>query len=119
MTHMLYIADWHPARINQWDGKHWSVRARLKKADRHRIALHARLVGIPPATGKRRVTLRITLAKGQRGPDPDAFWKSVLDSLTHAGLLVDDNRQGVELMPVQFDRGTRKATTITLEDVDE
>jgi Holliday junction resolvase RusA-like endonuclease len=63
------------------------------------------------------VSLRITLARGQRGPDPDAWWKSALDALVHAGLLTDDNRQGVELGPVEYDRGPHRKTVITLEDI--
>jgi hypothetical protein len=42
--------------------------------------------------------------KGQRAPDPDAFFKSLWDALVHAGMLVDDNRQHVELAPVTFSR---------------
>jgi Holliday junction resolvase RusA-like endonuclease len=74
-------------------------------------------VGVPPAAGKRRVSLTLTLAPRQRGADPDAYRKSLLDALTHAGMLLDDNRQGVELGPVQFIRGEHKATAILLEDV--
>jgi hypothetical protein len=118
LTHMLHIEGWHPARNNQWHGSHWAVRARLKKADRERVALHAGRVGVPHATGKRRVTLTITLGPRQRGGDPDAYWKACLDSLVSCGLLVDDNRQGVELAPVRFGRAKVKATTILLEDVE-
>ena len=60
---------------------------RLKKADREVVGLHARLSGIPPATGRRRVSLVLTLAPRQRGGDPDAYWKSTLDALTACGLL--------------------------------
>jgi hypothetical protein len=48
---------------------------------------------------------------------PDSYWKSLLDALVHAGLLVDDNRQHVQLGEVEFERGTARATTITLEDL--
>jgi hypothetical protein len=106
-TYTLTIDNWHPARLNAWDGRHWAVRARLKRADREIIGLYARLAGIPPATGKRRVSLRLTLGPRQREPDPDAFFKSVLDALVHAGLLVDDDRHGVELGDVAFQRDRR------------
>lgn len=61
--------------------------------------------------------MTIQLGKGQRAADPDGQWKVTLDALVKAGLLVDDNRQGVELMPVQFTRGAIKATEIVLEDM--
>jgi hypothetical protein len=116
-TYTLTIDNWHPARLNLWDGRHWKVRARHKRADREIVGLYARLAGIPPATGKRRVSLRLTLGPRQRGADPDAYFKSVLDALVHAGLLVDDDRHGVELGDVVFQRGKIKGTEIVLEDV--
>lgn len=116
-VHRIVIPGWHPARLNQWDGRHWSVRSRLKKADRELVGVYAKLARIPLAMGKRRVSLRITLGPRQRAGDPDAFWKSTLDALVHAGLLVDDNRQNVELGRVDFDRGPARATAIALEDI--
>lgn len=58
--YVLTIDRWHPARLNQWDGRHWAVRARLKRGDREIIAVYARIAGIPLATGKRRVSLTLT-----------------------------------------------------------
>ena len=113
----LTVPGWHPARLNQWDGCHWSRRSRLKKADRELIACYARLAEIALATGKRRVSLHLTLGPGQRAGDPDSYWKSLLDALTHAGLLVDDNRQNVELGPVHFVRGETCETLVILEDL--
>lgn len=72
---------------------------------------------VPKAAGKRRVKLTIVLGPRQRGGDPDAYWKSTLDALARAGLILDDNRQGVELASVAYERGTRKATVIGLTDV--
>ncbi|HKI30283.1 MAG TPA: hypothetical protein VKA46_00225 [Gemmataceae bacterium] len=116
-THVLTIPDWHPARLNQLLTQHWRPRYRLKRADAALVATYAHLTGIPPATGRRRVLLRITLGPRQRAGDPDAYWKSLLDALKAARLLVDDNRQGVELGPVTFDRGPARATAITLENL--
>jgi len=113
------IPDWHPAKLNALYAGHWARRARLKKADRELVGIYARQAAIPPATGKRRVQLVLTLAPRQRAGDPDAYWKSMLDALTATGLLVDDNRQHVELAPVEFERGRAKATTILLADVPE
>lgn len=115
-THTLIVDGWQPARLNDLLG-HWSRRARLKRADRDVIAAYARLAGVPSARGRRRVSLLITLAPRQRAPDPDSLWKSTLDALVRCGLLLDDDRFGVELGPVTFDRGPARQTAITLEDV--
>lgn len=119
MIHTLTIADWHPRRLNELLGCHWAKAGRLKKADRQLIAVMANNANTPKATGKRRVRLHLVLAPRQRAGDPDCYWKSLLDALTACGLLVDDNRQGVELIAPTFSRGPRKATVITLEDIDD
>jgi Holliday junction resolvase RusA-like endonuclease len=87
----------------------------MKSADKEVVAWY--MTTVPPATGKRRLLLTIVLGKGQRGGDPDAYYKSLLDALTTCGQLTDDNRQGVELAPVQFVRGATPATIIMLEDL--
>jgi Holliday junction resolvase RusA-like endonuclease len=115
-TYILKIDCWHPARLNQWDGFHWSKGSRLKKAVRELVTAYALRAGIPRAIWKRRVSLKIILSPKQRAGDPDAYWKSLLDALVHAALLLDDNRQGVELGQVTFSRGER-ATEIMLEDL--
>jgi hypothetical protein len=112
----LTIEGWHPCRLNELLGC-WQRRARLKRADRQLVTGYAVMQRIPRATGKRRVSLLLTLAPGQRGADPDAYWKSLLDALVHAGLLLDDSRQAVELGPVRFARGPAAATEITLADM--
>jgi hypothetical protein len=93
------------------------LRIRLKKQDREMIGAYARLAAIPRATGKRRVSLLITLAPGQRAPDPDAFWKSTLDALVQAHVLLGDDRHRCELGSVTFRRGSGRQTTIVLEDL--
>lgn len=118
MTARLFIPSWHPAPLNKLKG-HWGIGHKLKKADREMVAMYARLMSVPKATGKRRVLLTIILAPGKRGCDPDAYWKSLLDALVQAGLLIGDNPNGVELPPVIFERGTadRWGTLIELEAV--
>ena len=117
-THTLVIARWHPRRLNELLGCHWTKAARLKKADRQMIAGCALRDRIPRAAGKRRLSVLIRLRPRQRGGDPDCYWKSLCDALKHAGLLRDDNRQWVELVPVRYERGTADdwGTEITLED---
>ena len=98
-TYRLVIEGWHPARLNQLLAGHWSRCHRLKRADRQLVGLESKLQGIPPATGKRRVSLTLVLGPRQRAGDPDSYFKSLLDALTHAGMILDDNRQSVELGP--------------------
>ncbi len=118
-TWTIHIPDWNPSRLNQWDGRHWAVRARAKAGDRNLVGAYAKVYGVPRANGKRRVTLRIVLGPRQRGGDVDCYWKTTLDALKHAGLIVDDGRAWVELMPVEYSRDNGRATWITLEDVDD
>ena len=98
----IEIPRWHPVPLNKLMNCHWGKRDRLKKDDQQMIFGYTR--NIPKAEGKRRVSLHITLDKGQRAFDPDAYTKSLNDALVAVGMLVDDNRQHVELMPVTFSR---------------
>ncbi len=113
----IFIERWHPARLNELMGGHWSKGHKLKKRDRQILWAYAQ--GKPKATGKRQVELTIILKPRQRAADPDAQWKSTLDALKHAGMIVDDNRQGVELLPVRYKRGTEASwgTIIELWDI--
>jgi hypothetical protein len=115
-VHRLEIPRWHPARLNELLGD-WRRAARRKKADRRLVAGYFALSGIPRARCRRRVRLVVTLGPRQRGGDPDCYWKSTLDALCRCGALVDDNRQGVELGPVEFERGEEMRTVIVLEDM--
>lgn len=111
----IEIPRWHPAPLNKLMKGHWSNGHQLKKVDRAMVAAYAS--GVPKAKGKRRVSLHIILDKGQRAADPDAYQKSCLDALVHAGVLVDDNRQHVELAPVTFSRDPQGwGMVITLEE---
>jgi hypothetical protein len=116
--HVLVIPGWHPARLNDlMGGGHWARRHRLKKADRQLVAAYTKAAGVPQATGRRRVSLELTLAPRQRAADPDAYWKSALDALVACGLLVDDSRQQLQLGTVTFRRGPARQTRIVLEDL--
>jgi len=117
MHYILTIPDWAPTPLNKLLSAHWGTPAKRKKADARMIWAYAASAQIPKATGKRSVELTITLAPRQRAADPDAYFKSGCDALVRCGLLTDDNRQGVELLPVRFKRGERKATRIVLRDL--
>ena len=116
----MRIEGWHPVRLNEFVGKHWSVGAGRKKRDQTTVAKHAMAYRTTPALGRRRVDLTIVLAKGQRRPDKDAFWKSALDALAASKLLIDDNPDGCEPGTVTYKRSGTEAkwTEITLTDVE-
>src|SRR5262245_7019908 len=114
---MIRIPNWHPARLNGLMHCHWGTRSRRKRADRQVVSVYAKLCHVPKAKHRRRVDLCLTLGPRQRGGDPDAYLKSLLDGLVACGLLTDDNRQGVELGQVTFTRGSVLATEITLTDL--
>jgi len=116
--HVLTIHGWIPARLNALIGNRRKA-GRLKRADRQRVAVEAMFQAIPKATGRRRVTIEITFGKGVRSGDPDAYFKSTLDALVHAGLLVGDTIRGVEIATPVFRRGEKSLTVIRLEDVPE
>ncbi len=113
-SHEFTVIRWQPTPLNRLMTCHWANAGRMKKLDL--MVIEVASSGLPRAKGKRRVRMTITLAKRQRAPDPDSLWKATLDALVHCGMLTDDNRQGVELDPVEFMRGTEQATTILLMD---
>jgi len=115
MIYAIVISNWHPARLNELLNACKWKRLRIKKDDKELVAAYGR--DVPKATGKRRVSIMLTLAPRQRAGDPDAYWKSLLDALVKAKLLLDDNRQHCELGTVEFERGKKRETRITLEDI--
>jgi hypothetical protein len=116
-TYTLVIPDFLPATLNQLLGLHWAERNRRKQSDAEFVYVYAAAAGIPRATGHRRVDLVITLEKGRRRPDRDAWWKVVLDSCVTAGLLVDDGPRWCTPGTVRYARG-ETATAITLTETE-
>lgn len=117
MTYTLVIAGWRPHRLNEFTSQHWSVRRNAKAADALRLLVECQNQKIPLALGKRRVTLLWKLEKGERTPDADGLWKSLLDGLVHAGRLRDDNPKWCETAPVVYGRGAVKGIEVTFEDL--
>lgn len=114
---VLSIDGWRPARLNELLEVHWAKAHRRKNADALRILVACQNAKAPKAEGKRRVTLTWRLEKGERTPDADGVWKSLLDALVRAGQLKDDNPTWCECAPVQFERGPVKGITVELEDL--
>jgi hypothetical protein len=109
------IPEWIPARLNVLKASHWAVERKLKFADACVIGGELRRAGV--TRGKRRVGLVIVLGPRMRGGDPDAYNKSFLDGLVRCGALVDDNRQGVEILPIRFERQSVMGTRVIIEDL--
>jgi hypothetical protein len=116
-TYSITIPAWVPPTANQLFRGTVRQRIKLGKACREMVGWYTLLARVPPAEGKRRVTLRLVLPKGRRFPDVDSLWKGLLDALVCAGALKGDSHLWGELAPVQFGRGAEWGTTITLEDV--
>jgi hypothetical protein len=112
----LLLPGFVPTSLNRLTRGRRRDRIRLARGDRDIIRWHARLSGVPPATGPRRVSLVITLPPGERRCDPDAYWKSLLDGLRACGLLVNDSARWVVLGGIDWERGPRR-TAVVLEDL--
>lgn len=113
VRHTLWIPRWHPTPLNRLLGNYHKA-GQLKRADRDMVAAYARLARIPKAPGKRRVQLEIVLGRGQRKHDPDAFWKSLLDAMVHAKVLINDTDRWVVCDPVIYSRDWEWGSRITL-----
>jgi hypothetical protein len=92
------------------------TRIALGKAAKAMVAGYAMMQRIPKATGRRRVSLEVTLEGRQREADADAYFKGLLDALVSCGLLLGDKTSEVQLGDVTHKRGVR-GTVIVLEDV--
>jgi hypothetical protein len=94
------------------------ARMALEAGWRAVVAHAATAAGVPRATGKRRVTIRIILGARRRGADPDAFFKASGDALKAAGMLVDDSRKWVEWAPTEYEPGAQDGTVYVIEEVE-
>lgn len=92
-------------------------RIRLGRAWRLAVCHAAKAAGIRSTRGKRRVVLVATFGPGRRFVDVDAFLKSTLDAMTHAGMIRGDRYRDVELAPVVYLRGDRTETRLIVEDL--
>jgi Holliday junction resolvase RusA-like endonuclease len=113
---ILEIPGYLPLSLNRL------MRSRkLRMSEPKRAAEHfgiARLVfNVPKATGKRRVSLVFTVAKGKPKPDPDNLVKVVLDGLVKAGVLVDDSDEWCELGGIKLQTGQHPKTMAIVEDL--
>lgn len=119
MIHRITIPAWRPARDNELMSRHWRTKHKLKSFDAEIVAVYAKRENIPPALGKRRVSLEITLACRQKKADPLAYAKSLLDALVRCHMLIDDSAQFVVWGGVTYSRGDSPSTAIVLDDLDD
>lgn len=117
MTYRLKIEQWSPALLNKLMRGTIRARIRLERIDRNMIMGYCLLNRVPRAQGRRRVDMTVTLPPKGREADVDALWKSTLDGLVHAGMLIDDHRQYCQMGDVKYDRGPERATLIELTDL--
>ena len=117
MRYEFILPDFTPRSANEYTFAKVGQRIRRKAGDRDLVAHYARQSGIPRATGKRRVSLVVTLAKGGRAVDPDNAWKGILDGLKQAETIVNDSYLWVELGAYTINRGERRETLVVLEDL--
>lgn len=117
VVHTLVIDGWHPSTLNQLIRCHWAKAARLKRSDREIVWAEAIVQRVARAEGRRRVDLVIDVERGQRRPDRDAWWKSTLDALVGAGLLIDDGPRWCVTGYVSYRRTGRRRMTIVLTDL--
>ena len=106
--------------LNETQGQHWSWvrREKEKLAWSLRSALN-RQAKIPPATGKRRVSIERT---GRGRLDQDNLiggFKWLIDAIKAERLILDDDEAHLELvaLPQIVSRKVYPSTTIILEDV--
>ena len=116
MKHFITIPNWRPSRDNELEQGHWRTKHKLKSADATMIATYAKAADIPKATGKRRVSLQITLGYRQRKADPLAYCKSLLDALKRCGMLIDDSGKFMEWGGCEYNRNGEARTTIILDE---
>lgn len=117
--HTLHLPQFTPVSLNVLL-RGVRQRIRQKKGDRDLIALEAHLQQIPKTEGRRRVTMHVVLAKGQRALDDDNAWKSILDALVCCGLLRGDSPRWLQRGPLYWARalhGDHRETFVVLEDL--
>lgn len=114
----IVLDGFTPPSVNRLLTSHWAIGHRLKNAVKDRIACGRMMCGpIPDATGRRRVSVAVTVAGRGGMVDPDNTLKSLLDALVANRLIVDDSARWIEIGSVTVERGVVKRTVVTLEDV--
>lgn len=119
MVYPLDLPMWRATPLNRLLSMHYMEAHKQKKRDKRAGAGAWLASRHPPATSKRRVTVILTYAKGERAHDPDAMQKVLGDALVECGALRNDSPRWVEWSPFQYERSgdERFSTRILLEDM--
>lgn len=110
------IPGWTPTPLNKLLGSHWAKAGRLKDHDKEIIGRAVKAYGIPTAEERRSVSMLIIHPPGKRFCDKDSQWKSTLDALVHHGAIKNDSHAWVSCEPVEFARGEKLRTIITIQE---
>lgn len=115
----VWVERWHPNSINECRGKHWEVEARIKRKMTDLLIAYRVANGIPRATGKRRVSLRLTFPPGARRPDKGNLRKLFDDACKRAGLIKDDGPLWLEAPEPEYNelRSVVWGTEITIAEL--
>lgn len=117
--YMLSLPSWHPTPLNKLMRMHYMEAHRQNKKNKQYVAAYWLASRHPAATGKRRVAVTLTYAKGKRFHDPDSMQKVLGDALVACGALRNDSPRWVEWLPCVYERSNTESfgTLITLEDI--
>lgn len=88
----------------------------MKAHDKQIISAAVKAYGIPPAEERRSVSMIIIHPPGKRFCDKDSQWKSVLDAMVCSGAIKNDSHAWVSCEPVEFARGEKLRTVITIQE---
>ncbi len=114
MTWEIIIPNFLPVSLNVLMRTHWAKRGKARKELTDFLAVYGR--DVPKATGKRRVTIKLTRSGRGRLRDADGIPKLILDGLVCCGLLVDDSQKWCECT-ASYEHGDKRETRILLEDM--
>jgi Holliday junction resolvase RusA-like endonuclease len=107
--------------LNQLLRMHWGKRTEIKNEVQLRVGVAHQSAPwtIPPAKGRRRVTIRVNYAvPATRPPDCDNICKYLLDSLVKLKLLVDDSYEFCEKVDGPPRKCNAPAVILMIEDIE-
>jgi hypothetical protein len=114
---LIVIPKWTPPSLNSFLSSHWAARRKSKGAAMALVGACCFQAGVTRATGRRRVSIVVTVNHRSHRFDSDNVPKAILDGLKHAGALVDDGPDWCECVPPEVVVGTDKGTVIRLEEL--
>lgn len=113
-----------PMSMNQWGNAHWAVRKREADQITSAIGWLVKEQNIPPALGRRHVTVTIHKSLRSRVTDDpsnrDGRSKAVLDALKKTGCIIDDSDKWLDWRGVvEGEKRKQVETVITIRELDD